>query len=249
VLVRLVVLLAVLSLLYLLVRWFIRTPPEKVRAAVGRFALWTLVGTLVALAVTGRLHWLFAALAALVPLAQRLLTLLQLAPAVQRLVRRFRGSPGAGPGGQTGHSTLETRYLRMVLDHESGALTGLVLAGAYRGRPLDGLSLAELLDLLAVCQAEDRQSAAVLEAYLDRAHGPAWREARPEPPGTPAGPEGRMTREQAFQILGLAPGATEEAIRTSHRRLMQKLHPDRGGSDYLAALLNQAKDLLLGRGP
>jgi hypothetical protein len=53
-------------------------------------------------------------------------------------------------------------------------------------------------------------------------------------------------REEAYEILGLQPGATKEQIKAAHRRLMQRVHPDHGGSDYLAVRVNQAKDLLLG---
>jgi curved DNA-binding protein CbpA len=54
-----------------------------------------------------------------------------------------------------------------------------------------------------------------------------------------------MNRDEALAVLGLKNGATADTIRAAHRRLMKELHPDRGGSDYLAAKVNQAKDVLL----
>lgn len=62
------------------------------------------------------------------------------------------------------------------------------------------------------------------------------------PPGPPAT---AMSESQALEILGLEPGATEQEIITAHKKLMQKIHPDKGGSGYLAAQINQAKDTLV----
>jgi hypothetical protein len=244
-LVRLLLALAILLGLYLLVRWLARTPAQSISRQLKRFGLWAAVGVILLLVATGRLNWLFAVLAAAVPVIQRLLALAQLLPALKRLgaMLGLGSAPTAGARGQS--STIQTRFLRMTLDHATGAMNGTVLQGRFQGRTLADLGLEDLLALLTECRLGDEQSAAVLEAYLDRVHGDAWRAPAggPSPPPTSGG---GMSREEAYAILGLEPGASPEAVREAHRRLMQRLHPDRGGSTYLAAKINQAKDLLLG---
>jgi hypothetical protein len=126
----------------------------------------------------------------------------------------------------------------MTLDRETGALDGEVRAGRFAGAPLGQLSLDQLCALLAECQGEDEQSARLLEAYLDRTH-PGWRDRTPPPVS------GQMSRAEALQVLGLGDGAGPDEIRDAHRRLMLKLHPDLGGSDYLAGKINLARDVLL----
>lgn len=152
----------------------------------------------------------------------------------------------AGAGQQ---SAVETAWLRMQLDHATGRMDGDILQGRYAGRRLSSLSFEDLLLLLRDCQSHDNQAAALLEAYLDRSIGEDWRErATQGTAGEAASPaaNGAMTREQAWEVLGLQPGASDADIRGAHRRLMKKFHPDQGGSTYLAAQINRAKDLLLG---
>ena len=123
----------------------------------------------------------------------------------------------------------------------------------YSGHRLEEMTLEQLIELWRDCLAEDGDSAAVLEAYLDRTRGESWREAAGAGAagegagraGAAAAGQGAMTREEAYEILGLEPGAEAADIRAAHHRLMQKVHPDHGGSNYLAAKINQAKDLLL----
>lgn len=162
----------------------------------------------------------------------------------------FASSPTAGarrsPGQQ---SQVRTDTIEMRLDHDTGDMDGMVRKGRHASRLLSEMSLAELFDLLAECRSQDAQAAQLLQAYLDRAH-PEWREqageAQEEPGGAPGG-QARMTLEEAYEILGLAPGAAAADIRKAHRTLMKKMHPDQGGSNYLASKINAAKDLLLGR--
>jgi DnaJ-domain-containing protein 1 len=136
-----------------------------------------------------------------------------------------------------------------VLDHDSGEMNGDVLMGRFEGRTLRTLSLAELLVLLGEAR-HDEDSVQVLTAYLDRYHGDRWRDeaASQDAHGRSGGApkNGTMSREEAYEVLGLAPGADAVAVKAAHHRLMSKIHPDLGGSTYLAAKINQAKDVLLG---
>jgi hypothetical protein len=132
----------------------------------------------------------------------------------------------------------------MMLDHDSGALSGKIIAGPDAGRSLDDFDLPTLA---AMMPRFDAESCALLEGYLDRRF-PAWRQ---HAQGDAAAGErraassGKMTDEEAYQILGLQAGASRDDIGRAHRALMKKLHPDQGGSTYLAARVNEAKDTLL----
>ncbi len=157
-----------------------------------------------------------------------------------RAARTFARGGAASPGGE---SDVETATLSMSLDHASGRMVGRVKAGRQAGRDLADLDLPGLLELMREVAAEDPESVPLLEAWLDRTH-PDWRDAAPPTP--PGARGGRMTREEALQVLGLAEGAAEAEIRAAHRRLMRAAHPDQGGSDWLAARLNEARDVLIG---
>src|SRR4030081_1051615 len=141
-------------------------------------------------------------------------------------------------------SRVRSQYLDMSLDHDSGELSGQIVDGPYAGRSLDEFDLAQLT---AMSAGFDAESVSLLESYLDRRF-PAWRQ---NAQGDAAGGQrratatGKMTDEEAYQILGLQPGAGRDDISRAHRALMKKLHPDQGGSTYLAARVNEAKDTLL----
>lgn len=142
-------------------------------------------------------------------------------------------------------SEVNTDYLEMQLDHETGEIRGRVIRGIFEGRRIERLKPAELALLWQDVRVDDPQSAQLIEAYLDRVH-PTWREDVERGEQEMAGPDGRMTKQEAYQILGLKPGAGADEIRRAHKELILKLHPDRGGSTYLAAKINEAKTVLLG---
>ena len=150
-------------------------------------------------------------------------------------------SPGAGQ-----KSAVRTSMIEMELDHDTGHMDGMVLTGRFEGRQLSQMTIDDLLALYSQCRKADDQSARLLEAYLERAH-PDWQDnISGKSAGSHAtGPAAGMTHKEALMILGLDDSATRKQIIAAHRRLMKQFHPDTGGSDYLAARINQARALLL----
>ena len=216
------------------VRWFARADPKTLV----KVAKWTAIALLAALvigiAVRGALWWLLP-MAAAAPMLWR------------RLGRGWPRMGGAAPS-RGKSSDVETQYLRMSLDHDSGTIAGEVLKGRFAGRKLSELAFEDLLSLLSECGAEDPQSASLIEAYLDRVEGKDWRERASQSGHTYEAPRtgaSRMSRDEAYEILGLEPGASHEEVKEAHRRLMLKIHPDQGGSNYLATKINLAKDVIL----
>jgi hypothetical protein len=230
-----------LAVLLLLIKSVASVDAAVLARLVKGFGIALVVGGLVYLVVAGR----GGLIAVVIPFAVPVLLLW--------LRRRQSGgggwSTGQRPSG-TGHSDVETAFFAMSLDHATGRLDGWIKKSRFAGRRLSELSPNELLDLRREV-AGDPDSVSVLEAYLDRTQGPDWRgpgndnrQSRSGP--TAGGTGGAMTREEAYEVLGLKPGANEKEIREAHHRLMKKLHPDQGGSDYLAARVNRARDILLG---
>lgn len=142
-------------------------------------------------------------------------------------------------------SRVRSAYLDMELDHDSGEMRGRILAGRHQGMTLDRLDVKTLVGLLSEV---DEESRALLMAYLDRREA-GWREhAQGDAAASrPAASSGKMSEQEAYQILGLEPGADADAITRAHRTLMKKFHPDQGGTTYLAARINEAKAILLRR--
>ena len=218
-----------------LLRAFVEADPKTLARGV-RWLAWVVGATallvlLVVLLASDRLAPAVINLGVLVPVVMRL----------RSLWRRQRATSAPPPGRS---SEVETSYIRMRLDHDSNTMSGTVRRGAFQGRRLDELSPDEVIALWRECRAEDEQGASLIEAYLDRLM-PEWREAAARSAGTGSAPPGAMTREEAYAILGLAPGASAAEVREAHRRLMMKNHPDQGGSTYLAAKINRAREILL----
>ncbi|GJE38821.1 J domain-containing protein [Methylobacterium persicinum] len=153
------------------------------------------------------------------------------------------------PTRATSEKRIRTRLISIVILPDGSFAGGRVRSGPLGGARLDALNLSALVALLGLCRGEDREGATILETYLDR-RAPGWRvdaERDGDPwAGAPAKP-GAMPQEQAYQILGLERGASTEEVRSAHRTLMKRAHPDQGGSAEWAARVNAARDRLLNR--
>ncbi|MCV6590114.1 MAG: DnaJ domain-containing protein [Marinobacterium sp.] len=235
------ILLGTLTLIGVL--WLRGKPAPQRRRALLQLLILILVPGLLYMAATGRLHWLGAIIAALLPFARRLLPLLRFLPLFRGLFKSSHNPRHRTDGNQ---SSITTAVLQMTLDHDSGVMYGTILQGPMEGKELGELEEAEFISLLQYCRQQDAESARVLEGYLDKRFGENWRKDDPDiqSQNTDSTPDS-LTRQDAWQVLGLSPGATEAEIIQAHRRLLQKVHPDRGGSHYLAAKINEARDQLL----
>lgn len=227
--------LGVLAAMVLGIGWFLRANPSMLARNLRRTAF--VVGSIVvAVMLIFSVRFLPEVLPELLGLAGLLGT------ALLTRYLRSRSSGGFSSPGSGQRTEVRTAFLRAWIDHGTGDVGGAVLAGRFAGRTLESLSDGELLELQAEASS-DADSARVLEAYLDRRLGAGWRTARQPPPSAP---RGDMTRQDALAVLGLAEGASADEIRAAHRRLIQRVHPDVGGSADLAARINRAKDILLG---
>ena len=220
-----------LVLLLALGAWLVRWRGASLRRDIDTIArnrvLLAGLGIVAALAATGRIAFAVVGVAALMALHRS-------------------GLLGLGGRTRRGQPVLRSPMVEVVVD--GSAIGGRVVAGAFRGRDLNRLGGTELSSLYAET-VRDGRSRATLEIYLDR-RMPGWRENMQGEAASRSrrtANAGSMSEEEAYEILGLQKGAGEADIRAAHRRLMKRVHPDQGGSTFLAVRINQAKDRLLSK--
>jgi len=244
---------ALLIAALLIAKWFVNAEPKMILKVLKWVGIPVILTLAVYLIISGRLAWGLMLAPLLLPWIARFRS----ASRQAKNFARMSASQAGGNDGATGQrSEVKTKFLRMPLDPDSGAMDGRVVAGPFSGRDLSTMALPELIDLLNQCLLQDMESAKVLETYLDRAQED-WRDFV-RPAGAAGGERasaggdafgnggpGGMTKEESYKILGLEPGASAEEIKAAYHRLMAALHPDKGGSTYLATKLNEAKDQLL----
>lgn len=230
--IRVILLAAAIFLVLQAVAYIKKQPPQDRRKAILKCLGLLLIGVVVILAVTGRMHWVGAAIAIVFPFLKNIAALaLRFMPFLRYLQQRV------------GPSVISTSILKVTVNFAQGTMNGEVLSGEFSGKNLDELDQSQLENLLAYCQQQDADSYRLLAAYMQRRFGQQQYQQQSSSQNTSSG---TMNRKEALAVLGLDEDASEKDIITAHKKLMQKIHPDRGGSDYLAAKINQAKDVLLG---
>mgnify|MGYP003860268331 FL=1 len=235
---RIILLLAIVIALMLLVRRIQSMPPHKRRSGYIQLILGAAALAAIVLTAMGKMHWVGDALTGLLVAARQTLPILIRAfPLLQQWTRQT-----PKPTGQ--HSEVKTELLRMSLDHSSGELQGEVLAGPFVDWTLAEMSREQLGTLLNYCREHDADSEQLLTSYLEQRFPNGWQQDDTNEQAQQSS-TASISRSEALAVLGLSEDATRDDIVAAHRSLIQKIHPDRGGNDYLAAKINEAKDFLV----
>jgi hypothetical protein len=215
--------------------------PVQRKKLVQKTVIGVLIVTLLLLVVTGRIHWIGAVFAGLLATLRQIGPyIIRYFPVVTQLYRGYNKSAQA-----PGSSTVTSKIIEMTLDHNTGKLTGKILAGQFKGKPLDELGHIDLMNLYDYCKSNDQDSARLLESYLAERFGDnqkydSYAGNDIIDPGTD-----KMGLSEALQVLGLDGEPTPDDITRAYRKVMQQLHPDRGGNQYFAAKANAARETLL----
>ena len=228
-----------LSGLGLLLYFFINTPPAQLK----RIVFWSTgivsVGIFIFLLYRLSGSFLWSWVVFLIPLILRWRGLIQ-------QIRRAAKTASGPAKGQV--SSVNTEFLEMNLNHDTGEMSGLVIKGEKKGYRIETLNLNQLLELIEESKS-DAASIQLLERFLDKYFDENWRETYQSSSDRYENnndySSDSISRAQALKILGLVEPVTDEQIKEAHRRLILANHPDRGGSTFLATQINKAKDVLL----
>jgi len=237
------ILLIILLLGGLVFWWHWQTSPNQTERK--KLLIKTLFGVLlvvvVILVASGRMHWFGAVFAGLLAfLRQGMGILVRFFPILTQLYRQF--APSSKPSGT---STVSSKIIEMTLYHDTGKMGGRVLTGNYKGKQLDELKQEDILELFEYCKQTDRDSTRLMESYLAGRFDDDTKFTSDESEQASGKVTSEMTATEALHILGLSETPSREEVVEAYRKIMQQLHPDRGGNDYFAAKINQARDLLL----
>ncbi len=223
---------------------YFRMPQDK-RQRFNRLMLLGTVLILVSRFLPGLLGLIVPLIAALIAgLVRFLPVLIRYAPLLHRFWLSWKQQSNSTTGHGTPNSIIETPFLRIQLDHTGQPISAEVIAGSLSGRIVTSLNTIELTQLMKQC-ASDKLSMTLLQLLIQQKSDSYSSHQRSSRSHRRPNTTGRMTVEQAYKVLGIKSNASRKEIITAHRRLIQKAHPDHGGSDALAAQINEARDVLL----
>lgn len=232
-----------------------KQPKEKKNQILFKFGFISLCVVLLALIAAGRVHWISAIFAAIIPAVKYLFpVVLRLLPTLLPFYKGIKNSRYAQntASSSTGNqSQVQTDFLKLSLNHDDGSISGEVLSGPFAGQALDALDSNAVQELLGYYGQQDQESYQLLFAYAERRFDEDFfrdfnHSNDDSNQQSKSASSSSLSRKEALEILGLDESASEEEIIKAHKKMMQKMHPDRGGSHYLAAKINEAKDVLIG---
>ena len=239
-----ILLIAVLILAIISLPAYFRLSKER-RQRLRKLILIGIIILLVSRALPGFFGIIIPLLMALVAgLIRFLPVLIRYAPLLHRLWFSWKQQHNSTSGYGSIHSTVDTRFLRIQLNQLGQPISGEVLIGKFSGRLIHSLNKAELAQLFKEC-ASDNQSMDLLRRLIRHNANSQSSQRQSSTSNNPRHSNNQLTAEQAYKVLGLNANASQKEIITAHRRLIQKNHPDRGGSAELAAQINEARDVLL----
>lgn len=231
--IRLLFAIAILAALYWLYKYLRAANPGERKKLILKYAFWGLIAITVLAVVTGRMHWLGIVFAALLGFIKfGLSTFLRFLPVLKMI----------GASQAFKNPVFKTSHIEARLDLARGTIEGSVIAGPHAGKRLDELSASELDELANHYRDIDKRSYYLIMVVRQRQGGQQYSAGGNRNTYSDAG---TPSIKEALQILGLEGTPSKDEIIQAHRRLIQKLHPDRGGNDYLASRVNLAKDVLL----
>jgi len=227
--VRLVLAIVVLGLMLWAFKRWQKLPAARRKKVAIQYLLYAAILICLIAVLTGRLHWFGAVFAGVLAAARfGFSTMIRVLP----FLKMF------GNSDLLGTPEFETEFLKVQIDLQSGKISGIVIAGPHAGKSILDLSSDEIDELSKHYQAHDKKSFYLIRVIQQR-NGRTF-DQEPSYPSV-----GDPSVDEALQILGLTPNPNKKDVITAHRSLMQKLHPDRGGNDYLAARVNLAKEVLI----
>lgn len=230
---RIIPILIAVFLIYLGVKHFRKLPSDQKKPFIVKWLVYLTIALLILAFVTGRIHWLGALAAGLLGVlkfgASHFIRFLPILRFLQS--KRSFGNP-----------VFRTANLEIHVDLNSGAMSGRVISGEFEGKDLSTLEKTELDSLEAKLKENDKRSYYLLRVYRQRT-------------STSQGGDGSASSnyqsvsdpsiEECRLMLGLPETFTQKEVDRAYKSLMQKLHPDRGGNDYLASRINRARDMLI----